>query len=345
MAERPALGFGGLLRQLRAEALLTQEELADAAKLSPRSVSDLERGVNRTARKDTAVLLADALSLTGQVRVLFVAAARGRALAAEVLAARPDGAAGGSAAAATRTLPRDIGSFTGRDAELAALTAQLTAWPGARPSAMVISAISGTAGVGKTALAVHWAHRVSAQFPDGQLYVNLRGFDRFGPAVDPGQAIRGFLDAFAVLPERIPASLDDQVALYRSLLAGQRVLVVLDNVRDAEQVRPLLPGSPGCLAIVTSRNHLTGLIATQGAHPLELELLTRAGARELLASRLGARRVGSEPGPVDEIITGCARLPLALTIAAARAATSPGFPLAVLAADGGYERLGMTRGE
>ncbi len=233
-------------------------------------------------------------------------------------------------------LPPAVAAFDGRSAELASLDT-IAPWATqsglADGAAVVVAVIAGTAGVGKTALAVHWAHRVSAQFPDGQLYVNLRGFDRFGPAVDPGQAIRGFLDAFAVLPERIPASLDDQVALYRSLLAGKRVLLVLDNVRDAEQVRPLLPGSPGCLAIVTSRNHLTGLIATQGAHPLELELLTAAGARELLASRLGARRVGREPDAIDEIITGCARLPLALTIAAARAATSPGFPLAVLAAD------------
>jgi tetratricopeptide (TPR) repeat protein len=174
---------------------------------------------------------------------------------------------------------------------------------------------------------------VAARFPDGQLYVNLRGFDQAGAAVRPGQAVRGFLDAFATPPERIPASLDDQVALYRSLLAGKRVLVVLDNARDAEQVRPLLPGSPGCLAIVTSRNHLTGLIATEGAHPLNLDLLTQAGARELLACRLGSRRADREPDAIDEIITGCARLPLALTIVAARAATSPHFPLAHFAGD------------
>ena len=187
--------------------------------------------------------------------------------------------------------------------------------------------------MGKTALAVHWAHRVATQFPGGQLYVNLRGFDPVGPALDPGQALRGFLDAFAVVPERIPASLDDQVALYRSLLAGLRVLVVLDNARDAEQVRPLLPGSPGCLAVVTSRNHLTGLIATQGAHLLDLDLLPPAEARELLARRLGAGRAGREPDAVEQIMAGCARLPLALTIAAARAATSPDFPLAVFAAE------------
>ena len=156
---------------------------------------------------------------------------------------------------------------------------------------MTISVITGTAGVGKTALAVHWAHRVAARFPGGQLYVDLRGFDPAGTALDPGQALRGFFEAFAVPPERIPAGLDDQVALYRSLLAGQRVLVVLDNARDAGQVRPLLPGSPGCLAIVTSRDHLTGLIAGHGAHPLGLDLLTPDGG-----ARADGPPGGRQPG-------------------------------------------------
>ncbi len=226
-------------------------------------------------------------------------------------------------------LPPPVAEFAGRGAELGRLDSILPgATQGVPPdrAGVVVSLITGTAGVGKTALAVHWAHRVAAQFPDGQLYVNLRGFDPGGPAVDPGQALRGFLDAFAVAPEQIPDSLDDQAALYRSLLAGRRVLVVLDNARDAEQVRPLLPGSPGCLASVTSRNHLTGLIANPGAHLLNLDLLSPAEARELLVRRLGAVRADREPDAVEEIIAGCARLPLALTIAAARAATSPGFP-------------------
>jgi len=230
-------------------------------------------------------------------------------------------------------LPPPVAAFAGRDAELARLDEILDGQEAHDASAVTVSVITGTAGVGKTALAVHWAHRVAARFPGGQLYVDLRGFDPAGPALDPGQALSGFFEAFAVPPERIPAGLDDQVALYRSLLAGQRVLVVLDNARDAGQVRPLLPGSPGCLAIVTSRDRLTGLIAGHGAHPLGLDLLTREGARELMARRVGASRAGREPDAVDEIIAGCARLPLALTIAAARAATSPRFPLAVFAAD------------
>jgi DNA-binding SARP family transcriptional activator len=228
-------------------------------------------------------------------------------------------------------LPPPVAAFAGRDAELARLD-DILPGPEGEP-AVTVSVITGTAGVGKTALAVHWAHRIAARFPDGQLYVNLRGFDPAGRALDPGQALRGFCEAFGVPPERIPASLDDQVALYRSLLAGRRMLVVLDNARDAVQVRPLLPGSPGCLAVVTSRDHLIGLVAGQGAHPLGLDLLTPEGARELMARRLGAGRAGREPEAVDEIITGCARLPLALTVAAARAAASPRFPLAVFAAD------------
>jgi tetratricopeptide (TPR) repeat protein len=169
--------------------------------------------------------------------------------------------------------------------------------------------------------------------PDGQLYVNLRGFGPGGTALDPGEAMRGFLDAFGVPVTQIPEGLDAQAGLYRSLLTGKRVLVVLDNARDAEQVRGLLPGSPGCLAIVTSRNHLTGLVAADGAHPLALDLLTDAGARDLLALRLGAGRVAAEPDAVGEIIERCARLPLALALAAARAASQPTFPLAVIASE------------
>ncbi len=231
-------------------------------------------------------------------------------------------------------LPLAVPEFAGRAAELASLDALLPETAAAtRPATVVISAVSGTAGVGKTALAVHWAHRVAHRFPDGQLYVNLRGFDPNGAPLDPAEAVRGFLDALGVPAQRIPTGLPAQTALYRSLLAGKRVLVLLDNARGVEQVRPLLPGAPGCLVVVTSRDQLTGLVATEGARPLTLDLLSTAEARELIACRLGCERLTAEPDAVDDIVARCARLPLALAVAAARAATRPGFPLAVLAAE------------
>jgi DNA-binding SARP family transcriptional activator/tetratricopeptide (TPR) repeat protein len=244
-------------------------------------------------------------------------------------------AAATPAAATPAQLPSAVHAFTGRSSELARLDSILPATAAATgpPAAVVISAVSGTAGVGKTSLAVHWAHRTAARFPDGQLYVNLRGFDPAGQPLDPAEAIRGFLDAFGVPAEQIPAGLPAQTGLYRSLLAGKRVLVVLDNARDAAQARPLLPGSPGCLALVTSRSQLTPLVTTEGARHLTLDLLTPAEARDLLTRRLGNDRVTAEPDAVDDIITRCARLPLALAIAAARAATHPAFPLTALAAE------------
>ncbi|MEU5726122.1 BTAD domain-containing putative transcriptional regulator [Micromonospora sp. NPDC047738] len=227
-------------------------------------------------------------------------------------------------------LPADVAAFAGRAEHLRRLDALLPDGDDGTPT-VVISAIGGAAGVGKTALAVHWAHRVADRFPDGQLYVNLRGFDPDGSAMNPAEALRGFVDAFEVPPQRVPEDLTARAALYRSLLAGRRMLVVLDNARDADQVRPLLPGSPGCVAVVTSRNQLSGLVAAEGARPLVLDLLTATEARQMLARRVGAARVAAEPIAVDEIIERCARLPLALAIVAARAATHPDFPLGTLA--------------
>jgi tetratricopeptide (TPR) repeat protein len=231
--------------------------------------------------------------------------------------------------AVPRQLPPAVLGFAGRAGELEALTRLLedAALPG---GTMVISAIGGMAGIGKTALALQWAHDVADRFPDGQLYVNLRGFDPVGPPMTPDEAVRGFLDAFEVPAAQNPVSLDTQAARYRSLLAGRRVLVVLDNARDDDQVRPLLPGSPGCCVVVTSRNRLTNLIE-EGARPLPVDLLTDTNARQLLAGRLGEDRVEAQSQAVQQIITRCARLPLALSIVAARAATRPDFPLAALA--------------
>jgi DNA-binding SARP family transcriptional activator len=231
-------------------------------------------------------------------------------------------------------LPAAPPLFVGREAALHRLDALLpTSDPAAPGGGPGVAAVSGTAGVGKTALVLHWARGVADRFPDGQLYVNLRGYECGGPATSPEQALRGFLDALDVPTERIPAAPHAQVSLYRSLLAERRLLIVLDNALDSDQVRPLLPGTPGCRVVVTSRDQLTSLVATEGAHPVPLDLLTTDEARELLVRRLGADRAAAEPGAVADIITWCARLPFALSIVSARASVRPGFPLGALAAE------------
>lgn len=236
-----------------------------------------------------------------------------------------------SAPVVPRQLPAPPMPFVGRAAELAELTA-LADRSTMAASTVTISAVAGTAGIGKTALALYWAHTVADRFPDGQLYVDLRGFDPTGAVVEPAEAIRRFLDVLEVPPARIPSDLDSQAALYRSLLAGRRMLVVLDNARDAAQVRPLLPATAGCLALVTSRNQLTPLVAVHGAHPLTLDLLSPAESAALLAERLGAEQVAAEPDAVSEVIDGCARLPLALAIAAAHAQANR-FPITAIATE------------
>ena len=230
-------------------------------------------------------------------------------------------------------LPHHIPDFTGRDAELGRLDALLDQDGSGARNSVAITVITGTAGVGKSALALYWAHRARNLFPDGQLYVNLRGFGPRGSAMEPAEAIHGFLEAFAVPSERMPLDLDDRAALYRSILADLRVLVVLDNARDIDQVRSLLPGSPGCAVLVTSRNRLTSLVAADGAQPVELDLLPDAEARRLLGSRLGPDRVASEPASVDEIIKACAGLPLALVVAASNAVANSRLPLSALAGE------------
>jgi DNA-binding SARP family transcriptional activator len=241
--------------------------------------------------------------------------------------ASPDG----RAAAVPRQLPAAVSGFTGRTYVLAALTGMLDqAGP---PGTVVISAIGGTAGVGKTALALHWAHQVAGRFADGQLHVNLRGYDPSGTPVTATEAIRGFLDALGVPPERIPPDPQAQAGLYRSLLAGKRMLIVLDNAVDERQVRPLLPASPGSLVLVTSRRQLDGLAAAYGAQLIGVDVLSHAEAVQMLAARIGAGRTAAEPAAVDRIAGLCACLPLALAIAAARAAARPRFPLAALAAE------------
>ena len=243
-------------------------------------------------------------------------------------------AAHSSAQRRSRVVPRQLPSaasfFVGRAAELKELSAVLD-HSADIPGAVAIAVIGGTAGVGKTTLAVQWAHQVAERFPDGQLYADLRGYSPAGNPASPAEAVRGFLDAFAVPPEQIPASLDSQIGLYRSLLYDKSVLVLLDNARDAAQVRPLLPSGPGCAAVVTSRSQLTGLVAADGAQPLTLDVLTDGESRELLQSRLGSERLAGEEAAAAQLARLCARLPLALSITAARAAAHPQARLAVLA--------------
>jgi DNA-binding SARP family transcriptional activator/tetratricopeptide (TPR) repeat protein len=227
-----------------------------------------------------------------------------------------------------RQLPAAPVRFAGRHREVRSLTMRL----GARThNAPAIVVISGIPGVGKTALALHWTHQVQQRFPDGQLYVNLRGFDNSPAPVTAAEAISGFLVGMGVSPRQIPSQLDAQAALYRSLLADKRMLIVLDNVRDEEQVRPLLPGSPECMVLMTSRNELAGLIAAEGACPIRLDVLGEVEAQHLLASRLGGGRVTAEAAAVAELTSLCAHLPLALVLAAARAASRPTLPLADIA--------------
>ncbi|MFI7408102.1 AfsR/SARP family transcriptional regulator [Streptomyces sp. NPDC049627] len=232
-------------------------------------------------------------------------------------------------------LPHDAAGFAGRVEELARLHALLPPEPGEGPAnTVVISAIGGAAGIGKTALAVHWAHQVRHRFPDGQLYVNLHGFDHDRPPLTAGEALELLLRGLGLPASEIPLHEEAQGRLYRTLLADRRLLVLLDNAASAEQVRPLLPGSPSCCVVVTSRNRLGDLVARDGAHALPLDLLLPDEARALLGEILGTPRLSAEPPTVvDDLVRLCGSLPLALRLAAARLAGDPGLRLSDLVAE------------
>ncbi|MEV6610838.1 BTAD domain-containing putative transcriptional regulator [Kutzneria sp. NPDC051319] len=248
-----------------------------------------------------------------------------RAVYADIL--RADGEHDDSSKVRPAQLPIDLPVFVGRETELA------------EGVSGAVTLVHGMPGVGKTAFAVHLSHQVSEKFPDGQLYINLRGFGPDDMVVSPEEALRTFLEALGVSPAHTPEDVDGRSALYRSVLSGRRLLVVLDNARDAEQVLPLLPGGSGCHVLITSRNELLGLITATGARTMWLDVLDDRPARELFTRRIGPAQANGEPNAVAEIIALCARLPLALAVVSARAATHPRFSLSDIA-----EELRRSRG-
>ncbi len=357
MPEQSSVPFAQLLRLLRNQVGLTQEELADRARVSTRSVSDLERGVNLTARRDTARMLADALGLSGQARLRFEAAARGRALPradarlADLIAdgappgdGRPrDGAdeppgetgTGRDArgfAVATRTLPRDIASFTGRGFELDQLVEAVSGgteptWPG---GVVDVCAIGGMAGIGKTAFAVHAAHRLASRYPDGQIFLSLQGHVPGQKPVTAADALASLLQTTGVAPAQIPAGLQERIRLWRDHLAGRRYLIVLDDALGHEQVRPLLPGTAGSLVLITSRRHLAAL---EDARVISLDTPPAAEAAQMLARLADRPGLRLEDPAVAELIDLCGCLPLAIGMAASQLRHHPVWTVADLAAD------------
>jgi len=317
----PPVTFAALLRKLRTQARLTQEELAEASGVRPRSISDLERGVAVTPQRETIRRLADALELTGLVRAQFEAAARGRAVPATTEAAGV-----GGVAAATRTLPRDIASFTGRQQELEQL-AEATAGAG---GVLSIHAIGGMAGVGKTAFVVHAAHRLADRFPGGQVFLPLHGHTPGQAPVDPADALASLLLTAGVPPAQIPPGVEARMALWRDRLAGRQLLLVLDDAASSEQVLPLLPGAGGSLVLVTSRRHLSAL---DDATAISLDTLPAGEAAALLVRLAGRAGLSPDDSAVDQIARLCGYLPLAIGMVARQLHHHPAWTAAGRAAE------------
>ncbi len=297
--------LGSLLRVWRERALLTQNQLAGLAGLNERTVRRLEAGELRRPRGSSLRLLAEALGLDAEESSLLISTAN-----PSLQGSRP------TPVVMPRQLPPDMAAFVGRTRELSFVDEAHAA------GMVVIAAIDGMGGVGKTALAVHWAHRMADRFPDGQLYINLQGYAP-GPPLSSMQVLAMLLRGLGVTADQVPTDLEEASGLYRSLLAGKRVLVMLDNAYSAEQVRPLLPGGRGCMVMVTSRDRLTGLAATHGAHRLTLGVLDPDEAAVLLTHTFGQERVAAEPEAVTALAQVCGYLPLALRIAAANLTGRP----------------------
>lgn len=325
MADKPAVSFAALLRQLRVDAGLTQEELAAAAQLSTRAVSDLERGVNVTARSETARLLAGALELDGPARMLFEAAARGRILTSEL----PVAVESTVGLTSARTLPHDVVSFTGREPELRRVLAMADS-AGTGGGVVSICAIGGMAGIGKTALAVHAAHRLAPSFPDGQIFLPLHGHTPDQQPVDPAEALASLLLTIGVSAAQIPPGLQARTGLWRDRLAGRRLLLVLDDAVGHEQVRPLLPGTAGSMVLVTSRRHLTAL---EDSHTINLDTLPQAEAAQLLVQLADRHGLDPTDSSVTALTRLCGQLPLAIGMLARQLHHHPAWTTARLATD------------
>jgi tetratricopeptide (TPR) repeat protein/transcriptional regulator with XRE-family HTH domain len=331
--------FGARLRTCRAAARLSQQDLADRSGLSIRAIRNMERGRTQWPYRDSLTRLADALGLEEPVRAEFLACVPRRRLAlrsptADQAAADPGPGiypTGNGNRVIPRQLPTSARPFTGRATELTALDQLLSHCGPDEPGTAIISAIGGTAGVGKTALALRWAHQVADRFPDGQLYVNLRGYDT-GEPVRAETVQASFLRALGMPGPDIPAGAEERSAAYRSLLAGRKMLIVLDNACRVDQVRPLLPAGPSCVTLVTSRDSLAGLIARDGAIPVVLDLLPLTDAVGLLTELIGDR-AAADPDATARLAICCCRLPLALRVAAELVTVHPQDPLAQLAAE------------
>jgi len=306
-------GFGERLRSYRLAAGLTQEELAEKSGLSVRAIADMESGRTSQPRRGSLERITEALQIPAAER-----------RETTILATGPG-------PVVPRQLPTLATHFTGRAAELKELDDLLDRAQAEMAGTAPISAIVGTAGAGKSALAVCWAQRVAERFPDGQLYANLRGYDPAQPMV-AAEALAGFLRALGVPGQDIPPEAGERAALYRSLMAGRRILVVADNARSAEQVRPLLPAGPLCATVVTSRDALAGLVARDGARRLRLDQLPAAEALDLLRILIG-ERVDADPGAAATLAELCSRLPLPLRVAAELVISRPAAPLADVAGE------------
>jgi tetratricopeptide (TPR) repeat protein/transcriptional regulator with XRE-family HTH domain len=311
------VAIGGSLRAWRERALLTQEQLAERSGMSVRSIRRLESGGAARPRSSSLELLATALGLTDAERASLIGAARNAGTIGATILRGPSDALPPPPGAVPRQLPAPPPAFTGRVAE----SADLERIPDV--STVVITSIDGMAGIGKTALAVHAAHRMAGHFPDGQLFLDLHGYTEGVAPVEPGDALDRMLRALGVPGDQIPGDLDDRAALYRSRMAGRKVLVLLDNAASEAQVAPLLPGTPGCLVVVTSRRRLVGLDQTR---VVSLDVLPLRDAVALFVSAAGdGRTAGASAEALVEVVELCGRLPLAVRIAAARLRARPAW--------------------